>query len=66
MHNVAGFILMFWLALQILLGLAARKIQQPISVNTSTVIVTKRIHRIFSYGILLIGMFNLLNRRFVD
>jgi len=66
MHNVAGFILLFWLALQIVFGITARQIQVPISVSPSAVIIFKRIHRIMSYGILLIAMFNLLNRRYVD
>jgi len=63
---VIGVIFTIWIIIQAVTGILARKIQQISSVQSSNLMLTKRIHRYFSYAILLMGSFNVINKNYKD
>lgn len=65
-HTIVGPIIAGWLGLQLVFGISARKIQEYGSVKTLTVVRVKKLHRFFSYGIMMAAFFNIINRRDSD
>lgn len=66
MHNIAGLIVVIWLALEIVSGILARVIQYSSKVSPSVCKWTKRLHYISSYLIMILAKFNYLNIKFED
>ena len=64
MHNYAGLIVVIWLGVQIVTGVLARVIQYSAQVSTNICILTKRIHQISSYLLMIAAKFNYLNIKF--